>query len=443
MKHILALALSLLAAAASAQIDIQTSTSPGGIDVWLVETGDIPFVALEIRIEGGASLDREGRRGAVNLMTGLLEEGSGDMDAQTFQTAREGLAATFGYAAYDDSIALSARFLTENADEAVALFRQSLVDPTFDDAAIERVRAQVLAGLRSDAQSPNAIASETLYAAAFGDHPYGSDLSGTPESVAALTREDIVQAWRDTLVRGRVHVGAVGDIDAAALGDLVDDLLGPLPATGPDLPPDTVFDVGGGVTVVDFPTPQAVALFGQPGIERDDDDFFAAYVLNHILGGGGFESRLMTEVREKRGLTYGVGTYLVPKDHAPIILGQVASANDRIGDAIAVIRDEWARIARDGVTQEELDAAKTYITGEYPLRFDGNGPIADILVGMQTTDLTPEYVTERNSFVEAVTLENVNRVAAELLRPDELRFVVVGQPEGLETGPLPDTAGTE
>mgnify|MGYP003707024411 CR=1 FL=1 len=151
----------------------------------------------------------------------------------------------------------------------------------------------------------------------------------------------------------------------------------------------------------------------------------------------------MTEVREKRGLTYGVGTYLVPKDHAPIILGQVASANDRIGDAIAVIRDEWARIARDGVTQEELDAAKTYITGEYPLRFDGNGPIADILVGMQTTDLTPEYVTERNSFVEAVTLEDVNRVAAELLRPDELRFVVVGQPEGLETGPLPDTAGTE
>jgi len=173
-------------------------------------------------------------------------------------------------------------------------------------------------------------------------------------------------------------------------------------------------------------------LFGQRGIDRDDPDFFAAYVLNQILGGGSFESRLMTEVREKRGLTYGVYTYLVPKDYAEMMVGSVASGNDRIGEAIAVIRDEWARMAIGGVTAQELDAAKTFLTGAYPLRFDGNAPIADILVGMQMTGLPPDYVVNRNDYVNAVTLDEINRVARELLRPEDLHFVVVGQPVGVE-----------
>ena len=193
------------------------------------------------------------------------------------------------------------------------------------------------------------------------------------------------------------------------------------------------FGLAGGVTVIDFPTPQSVALFGHTGMERDHPDFFAAYVLNHILGGGSFESRLMNEVREKRGLTYGVSTFLVPRQRAEMVLGQVASSNDRIAEAIEVIRAEWARIASEGVTEEELEAAKTYITGEYPLRFDGNGPIAEIMVGMQQVGLATDYVFNRNSFIEAVTLDDVNRVAAELLDAEALHFVVVGQPEGLGT----------
>ena len=433
MRVVAAAALAAWGSIAQAEIEIQEVISPGGINAWLVEEHSIPFVSLEIRIVGGANLDRPGKRGAINLMTGLLEEGSGDLDARAFQSAREGLAASFGYDVRDDTFVLSFQALTENRDEALDLFRASITDPTFDDVAVERVRAQVIAGIEGEAQRPNSIAGEVFFAEAFADHPYGSDMSGTLDSVAALTRADLVQAHADILTRDRIYVGAVGDITPEELAVVLDDLLGALPSGSPDLPTEIDFGLEGGVTVVDFPTPQAVALFGHAGIERDDEDFFAAYVLNYILGGGGFESRLMQEVREERGLTYGIGTYLVPKDYAEMVLGSVASDNDTIAEAIEVIRDEWGRLATQGVTPEELETAKTYITGEYPLRFDGNSEIANILVGMQVQGLPPEYVINRNGYVNAVTLEDVNRVAAELLDPDALHFVVVGQPEGLES----------
>jgi zinc protease len=224
----------------------------------------------------------------------------------------------------------------------------------------------------------------------------------------------------------------VGDVTEAEIGPLLDDLLGDLPAEGPPLPDDVDFGLAGGLTVIDFETPQSVALFGHAGIKRDDDDFFAAFIMNQILGAGGFESRLMNEVREKRGLTYGISTFLVPKFHAEMVLGQVASSNATIAEAIDVTRAEWARMANEGVTADELATAKTFLTGEYPLRFDGNGKIADIMVGMQMIGLPPEYVVNRNDYIEAVTLTEINRVAGELLDPEALHFVVVGQPVGLE-----------
>jgi zinc protease len=436
IRTLFAAALSLVATFAPgfahADINIEEITSPGGIRAWLVQEHSIPFVSLEIRIRGGANLDEPGKRGAVNLMTALLEEGSGDIDARTFQAQREALAASFGFNVYDDSFSVSAQFLTENRDQALALLRGALIEPRFDADAIERVRAQVQAIIESNAKDPQSIAGDAFNAAAFGDHPYGSSLNGTADTVAALTRDDLITAHRNVLTRDRIYVGAVGDITPEQLGLVLDDLLGALPAEGPPLPPKVDFALGGGVTVIDYPTPQAVALFGEVGIERDSPDYFAAFLLNYILGDGGFESRLMNEVREKRGLTYGIGTYLVPKDLSAMILGSVTSANETMAEAIDVIRVEWAKLAADGVTPEELAAAKTFTTGEYPLRFDGNAPIAEILVGMQMIGLPADYVTNRNDYINAVTIEDVNRVARELLKPDALHFVVVGQPVGLE-----------
>ena len=433
MKWILALCLfGLSTLPMRAEIAIQEVTSPGGISAWLVEDHNIPFVALELRFRGGTSLDVTNRRGAINLMVGLLEEGTGDLDARGFATARDELAASFDYSAYDDAISVSARFLTETQNEAMVLLKGSLVAPNFTEVAINRVRAQVVAGLTSDTKDPDTIVSLRFDALAFGDHPYGSGSDGTIESVSALTRDDLNAAHLGTLTRDRVYVAAVGDISADQLTALLDRLLSELPDSGRALPSKVDYGLGGGTTVVDFDTPQSVAIFGQRGIERDHPDFFAAYLVNQILGGGSFESRLMEEVREKRGLTYGVYSYLLPKDFSNLYIGRVASANNRIAEAIAVIRAEWARMANSGVTQDELRRAKTYLTGSYPLRFDGNGPIANIMVGMQMQGLPVAYITSRNDKINAVTLEDANRVAQQLLDPEGLHFVVVGRPEGLE-----------
>ncbi len=433
MKRLFATLIAIVVALpAWAEIAIKEVTSPGGITAWLVEDHSIPFTALELRFRGGTSLDDPEKRGAVNLMSGLIEEGAGDMDARTYARALEALAASFGYRATDDTVSISAQFLTENRDEVIDLLRTTLYEPRFDQDAVDRVRAQVLSGLRSDQTDPNDIAGRSFAKMAYGDHPYGSEGKGTIESVTALTRDDVVEAYESVFARDRLYVSAVGDITPDELGAILDKLLADFPESGKPIPDRADVSIEGGVSVVEFDTPQSVALFAQRGIDRDDPDFFAAFVLNHILGGGGFESRLMQEVREKRGLTYGIGTYLVPKDLASVYLGSVSSANDRIADAVDVIRAEWARAAAEGVTQKELDDAKTYLTGAYPLRFDGNGQIAGIMVGMQMDDLPIDYIATRNDKVNAVTLEDINRVAAELLDPEGLHFTIVGKPVGLD-----------
>ncbi|WP_298805864.1 pitrilysin family protein [uncultured Lentibacter sp.] len=438
MKAVLAAAVSLALAItvaapapASAGVTVDAFTTESGLTVWHVEEKSIPFVALELRFKGGASLDAPDKRGAINLMTGLIEEGAGPLDARAFAKARDSLAASFSYSVSDDSLAISARFLTENRAEALALLRQSLIAPRFDQDAIDRVRAQVVSGIRSDQKDPGAIARQAFDARVYGTHPYGSDKSGTLKTVTALTREDILAAFRATVARDRLYISVVGDISRQELGPVLDSLLAGLPETGAPLPPAAAPAFDGKTVVIPFETPQSVAMFGQPGLPFDHPDYFAAYLLNVVLGGGGFESRLMQEVREKRGLTYGVYSYLVDKDGADVWLGSVQSANNRVSEAMEVIKAEWARLQSQGITAAELEDAKRYLTGAYPLRFDGNGPIADILVGMQIQGMGTDYIATRNDRVNAVTLEQVNRVARDYLKPELLSFTVVGQPEGL------------
>lgn len=428
------LAALILPLPALAEVQIQEITTPGGITAWLVEEDSIPFTAIELQFEGGANEDKPEARGATYLMMGLLEEGAADMDARAFAEARETLAVRTSFDASNDSVTVGLSFLTENRDESVDLVRAALTDPRFDADAVERVREQVLAGLASDARDPSELASQTFNALSFPSHPYGSAMKGTPETVAALSIEDLRDAHGRALTRDRVKVGVTGDITAEELAPLLDHLLGDLPVSTTAEVPETSTVLGGGVTVIDFPSPQSVVLFGQEGIAFDDADYFAAFVLNDVLGGRGFDSRLMTEVREKRGLTYGIGTSLAPRDKTAQLLGQFSSSNDKTAEAIDLVREEWDRIAEEGITEAELEASKTYLTGSYPLRFDGNSRIAGILTGMQSIGLPVDYIPTRNDQIYAVTLDDVKRVAARLLDTDRLHFVVVGQPQGLESG---------
>lgn len=434
MMRILGTCLALwlgLAAPLAAQIEIEEVRSPGGIDAWLVHEPSIPFVALSISFRGGAALDPQDKLGVTGFMAAMLEEGTGDLDARGFAEAADALAANFSFGGGRDSLRISAEVLTENRDEAMALLRRAIQQPAFNARALERVRGQILSGIEQDNQNPQAIASRTLSALAYSGHPYGNPADGTLETVAAITRDDLVAAHRAALTRDHIVVSAVGDITAQDLGVLLDELLGDLPATGAPLPQDVRFDAQGGVTVVEFPTPQSAAVWGQPALSVDHPDFMAAYVMNHILGGGGFGSRLTTEVREKRGLTYGIYSYIAFLSHSDFLGGGVASANATIGQAIDLVRAEWKRMATQGVTQAELESAQKNLTGAYALRFDGNAQIARILQSMQIDNFPPDYVNTRNDRLRAVTVEDIRRVAGELLDPERLRFVVVGQPEGM------------
>ncbi len=425
-------ALLLAALPARAATDVVEVTSPGGITAWLVQEDSIPMLALNIHFRGGGAVEPDDKLGVTNLMMGLLEEGAGNYDSTGFAARAQELAARFSFSGGRDGVDISATVLTEFRAESLDLLALALKQPTFSQEAVERVRAQVISNLRANETDPNWIASREFATRAYAGHPYARPTDGTIETVTALTREDIVTAHRQALSRDRLIVGVVGDITPEELGPLLDRLFEGLPETGPELPPVAEVIDASETVVVPFDSPQSVVRFGHSGIPRRDDDFLAAYVMNQVLGAGGYSSRLGEEVREKRGLTYGIYSYLASSPFGSLYMGAVASSNATVAEAIEVTRAEWRRMAEEGITAEELAAAKRYLTGAYPLRFDGNGRIAGILVGMQLVGLDTDYIAGRNAMVEALTLDEVNRVAAELLKPDKLRVVVVGRPEGLD-----------
>ena len=423
--------LALLVAAPARALEIQGLTSPGGAVFWLVEEPSIPIVALEISFAGGARLDPEGRAGLASMMAGLIDEGAGELDAVGFAKARDELSARFGFSAGRDAMEISARMLVETLEPSVALLALALASPRFDPEPVGRVRAQILSMIAESGTEPDTVAAEAWYAGAFPDHPYGRPTRGTAESVSAIARDDLVAARARLLTRANARIAVVGAIDASRAGRMIDTILAGLEQgtvlvrerTGDTPPP--------GLRVIELGVPQSAAVFGHAGVARDDPDFIPAYVMNYVLGGGGFASRLMTEVREKRGLAYGVYAYLSVRDEAALYIGSVQTANERMAESLEVIKAEWARMAADGITAEELDRAKRYLTGAFPLRFDSNAKIANYLVFMQEEDLGIDYLERRNGLIEAVTLDDVKRVAARLLKPEALSIVVVGMPEGL------------
>jgi len=353
------------------------------------------------------------------------------MAAQGFAVATEEIAARISFDAGRDTVSVSAQFLTETAAEAIALLNTALTQPRFDDDALERVRAQTVASLRRDALDPNSIASRAFAEASYKGHPYARPTDGTPETVAALTRDDLLRAHAGAIARDRVHIGVAGDVDAQTLGPMLDRLFDGVPSSGAALPPHATFAAEPGITRVPFDGPQSVIAFGHSGIPRDDPDFLTAFVVNEIVGGGRFGTRLMTELREKRGLTYGVGAFLASGFLGESYQGQLSASNADVGDVVDLIRAEWTKLARDGVTAEELSRIQTYLTGAYPLRFDGNGAIAGIMASMQFQGFGIDYVNTRNDLVAGVTLEDATAMARRLYQPEALRFVIVGQPEGI------------
>jgi zinc protease len=421
----------VFAAEASAASKIREIVSPGGIKAWLVSEPSIPMVALDYSFLGGANADPADKPGVANMTASLLDEGAGDLDDKAFHERMEEKAIHLNFNAGRDHFRGSMRSLTANLDDAANLLRLALTAPRFDAQPVEVVRNQILSNLNRATTNPNDIASRRWWATAFPNHPYGRPSTGTPDSIKAVTADDLKTYVRNVFARDNLTVGIVGDIDAEAAGKLLDRIFGGLPPKGSLAPvPNIAMQSPGERIVVNLDVPQTVINFGLEGIARNDPDFFTAYVVNHIYGAGTHTSRLYNEVREKRGLAYSIRTGLYWMDHAHVLSGGTATQSARAAETLSVIDEQTKRLAEQGPTQAELDQAKTFLKGSYALAFDTSTKIAGQILQIQLDKLGIDYPERRNALIDAVTLEDAKRVAKRLLDGKQLS-VVVGRAQNL------------
>jgi len=418
-------------AAPSRAATVQKVKTPGGFEVWLVEDYAVPLVAFDFAFKAGAAQDPDGKAGVANMLSGLLDEGAGPYDAEAYHHALDDLAVEISFHADHDNFHGQLKTLSRNIDKAFELLRVAVCEPRLEADAIERVRSQIVAGLKHEVKDPNRVAGRAFREDAFPNHPYGRPSQGTLESVPAITRDDLVAMHRKLLARNTIKIAAVGAIDAGRLAAIVDKTFGALPANAQLTPIPDVTMSAGVRRVLDVDVPQSTIRFGLPGISRHDPDFMIAVVVNHILGGGVFSARLFKEVREKRGLAYSVHSQLSAHDHAAMFTGGTSTKNERAAESLAVIEEEIAKLVADGPTDEELDKAKKYLTGSYVLRFDTSTKIAGNLVGLQTDGFPVEFLDRRNAMISAVTMDDVRRVAKRLFDGKKLLVTVAGRPEGM------------
>lgn len=411
---------------------IKEVISPGGIRAWLVEEHAIPVVSMRFAFRGGASQDPKGREGLAYFVSGMLDEGAGDLTSTQFQEQVEEVAVKINFDASRDFFTGSFRSLSGRLNKGVDLLRLSMTKPRFDQDAIERIRGQITTGLKFDLNDPNKIAAREWYKLAFPGHQYSRAIKGNDKTLATIKKMDLQEYVSKIFARDNLTIAVVGDITEAQLSQMLDRAFGDLPAKAklseiPEASPPT----GPKTKIIEMKVPQSVAQFGLNGIKRKDKDFTAAFVLNYIIGGGGFSSKLMEEVREKRGLAYSVYSYLSPYQKGSAYIGGVATKNESIGQSLQVIRQVFAQMAKEGPSAEDLESAKKYLTGSYALRFDTSSKIASQLMWIQIEDLGMDYIEKRNSLIEAITLEDVRQVAARLLKADDLIVTIVGKPSDL------------
>ena len=420
--------ITLIALNAAHAVDIKTVTSSKGIKALLVEDYTVPLVALQFSFKGGASQDNEGKEGAANLLTTMLDEGAGDIESKEFQIKLDDVGMTYKFGAGRDYFTGGLKTLKSNASDSFELMRLMLNAPRFDAEPVGRMKAALTNGLQREKTDPRSIAGKALREAVFKTHPYSRPGNGTVESLDTITREDLVDYHKRVFARENLIIGVVGAISAGDLKSVLDKIFGDLPEKA-GLNPVPEFKVETGGTVhVDLPVPQTSITFALPGIKRDDPNFYTAYLVNYVLGGGTFSSRLYEEVREKRGLAYGVYSYLGTYDHAGMIGAGSATGAQNAGKTVEIIKAEMARMAKEGPTAEELEKAKKYITGSYAIsNLDTSDKIASVLVAIQQADLGTDYIDKRADYISSVTLEDAKRVAKKLFAGKPTQ-ITVGKP---------------
>ena len=422
----------LAASPSHSAVNVEVVTTPRGLVFWLVRSHAVPVVSLEFAIRGGAAQDPARKAGLGALMAGLLDEGAGDLDSQAFQRALDETAVEMSFHCDRDHWSGRMRTLVKNLDRAAELLRLAVSAPRFDEEPFERVREQLNARLRHDANDPATLAGRNWKAKAFPHHPYGQPADGSLETLARIGREDLAEAAKRGLARDRLLIAVVGAIDDKGAAALVDKAFGDLPEKGElKSVADAAFEGLGTIDLIDLDVPQSTIRFGRPALKRDDPDYIASIVAAHVLGGSGsMTSRLFREVREKRGLAYTVFGTFYSLEHGAYFYGGTTTKNERARESFDVAQAEVRDVALNGLGQEELEKGKTYLIGSYPLRFDTSSKIASQLIHIQLERRAPDWLVERNRQIAAVTAQSVKRAAHRTFGDGSLHTIVVGRPTG-------------
>lgn len=413
--------------------EVKEVVSRSGVRAWLVEDRALPLISMQFAFEGGAALDGLGKEGMTTLLAAVLDEGAGDLDSRAFQAALEDRSISLGFSADEDALFGSLRMLSREKSNAFALLRLALHQPRFDADAIERMRDALIARRQYGLSDANWLASQGFEQIGLAGHPYGRPAGGTVDSLRGLTRDDLVAAMPQRVVRNRLKIAVVGDISAAELARYLDEVFADLPQ-GADKPELSELQVQGAgeVVLIERDQPQTVIMAGLPGIKREDPDWFAALIMNYVLGGD-FQSRLMSEIRIKRALTYGISSALVPYKAGGVLFAMASADNNKVAELVAQLKEEMRKMAAGGVTENELAEAKTYLTGSFALRFNSSTGIASVLLEIQRLGLSPAYLEERASLINAVSGGDVARLAEILLKPDAMTLIAVGNPDGIDS----------
>jgi zinc protease len=417
-------------------VDIEEVTTPLGLKAWLVEDHSVPIVTLAFSFNGGTASEPRGAKGVTSMMALLLTDGAGTLAAQAFKRREEEAEVSLGFGASLDRVSGSLSVLTANRDEGFELLRLAMTEPRFDPEMIEQRRSQATSSLNQSEQRPATIAARAMMSTVFAGHPYAPDVEGVRAGLKGLTQTELKARAAALLSRTGLVVSAVGDIDKAELARQIDRAFGSLPAGPAEAAvPQWTPEIKRRTIVIEKPVSQSAVQIAMPGIARNDPDWYAAFVMNHILGGSGLGSRLSIEVREKRGLTYGVTSGLRLFRKASLMVISTASANEKVAEAVKLIHAEMARMRTDLVTPQELADAKTYLSGALPVSLDSSGSVANLLYSMKIDDLPRDHLDKRSALIGAVTAEDVRRVAKRLLRDDNAVTVVVGKPVGISAEP--------
>ena len=414
-----------LQAQAEKILDIQELETDDGIQIWLVEDHSVPVVAMNFGFPGGMAYDPLDKTGRAYLMSIMLDEGAGERDSQQFQKALADNAIDLSFSAGRDYFNGGIRTLSRNTDVAANLLSEALRKPRFDEDALNRMKSATEASIKQDMTNPGWIAARSFNGLMFGDDAYGRPGKGTLETLATLGADDLRTFARQQFVKDGLIVSIAGDMNADQAIKFVNDTFGGLRQSAEVKQPDedAAFKNAGTTYLYEYDNPQTHIIAGHKGIAVNDPDWPAAQLINYTLGGGGFDSRLMEEIREKRGLTYGVSSYMSDLVRAPTMQSSLSASNDKANEALELLKAEWQKMGTTGPSETELQNAKDYLTGSLILSLTSTDSIAAVMSGLQKKGFDKDYINTRNERLRAVSGEDARIVAGRLLQPDNLSLI--------------------